>query len=204
MHAAVVQESLYHNTVMHLSMLRPTTPRAGSIGGFVGGFYTFVPGTAPRAQGICNQRIPRLCLRVRMRIRHVLFHRKSVRSEKMDVEVEKTVLVRLQTSSGSRNRPVTFRGGKKELACATKEKFSDVLLKDSELYFQMRDTSWGIDEFLDIQDQEIPQRAVLNAVETKKVSIRIKELPGYLYSSLYDTVLPLYCMFYINKYTARI
>ena len=140
---------------------------------------------------------------MRMRVRHVLFH---VRSDKMDVEVEKTVLVRLQTSSGSRNRPVTFRGGKKELACVTKEKFSDVLLKDSELYFQMRDTSWGIDEFLDIQDQEIPQRAVLNAVEIKKVSIqfRIKELPGYLYSSLYDTVLPsLYCMFYI-KYTARI
>ena len=87
-----------------------------------------------------------------------------------DVDEEKTVLVRLQTSSGSRNRPVTFRGGKKELSFATKQKFSDVLLKESDLYFQMRDTSWGVD--IDIQDQDpIPQRAVLNAVEIKTVSI---------------------------------
>ena len=91
-----------------------------------------------------------------------------VRSCKMDVEIEKTVLVRLQTSSGSRNRAITFRGGKKELLSATKVKFSDVIFKDSELYLQIKDDSWGDDVFVDLEDQEIPPKAVLIAVEIKK------------------------------------
>ena len=92
------------------------------------------------------------------------------------MDVEKTVLVRLQTLSGSRNRAVTFRGGKKELLCATKEKFSDVLFQESELYLQIKDDSWGDDVFLDLEDQEIPEKAVLIAAEIKKVNIGMKKL----------------------------
>ena len=103
---------------------------------------------------------------VRMRTYHVLVPRKI----KMDV-VEKTVLVRLQTVSGSRNRAVTFRGGKNELLCATKAKFSDVLFQDSELFLQIKDDSWGDDVFIDLEDQDIPPKAVLIAAEIKKVRL---------------------------------
>ena len=87
--------------------------------------------------------------------------------------MEKTVLLQLQTSSGSRNRPVSFIGGKKELLSATKAKFSDVLSKDGELFLQIRDESWGEDVFVDLMDEDIPERAMVKAVEIKKVSCRV-------------------------------
>ena len=42
------QMLLAMGTIMHLSMLSPTTPRAGNIGGYIGGFCTFVPKKSPR------------------------------------------------------------------------------------------------------------------------------------------------------------
>ena len=79
--------------------------------------------------------------------------------------MEKTVLVQLQTASGSRNRPVSFNGGKKELLSATKAKFADVLFTDGELFLQIRDESWGEGTFVDLEDQDFPARSVLKAVE---------------------------------------
>ena len=79
------------------------------------------------------------------------------------------VLVRLQTLSGSRNRTVTFCGGKKELLFSTKAKFSDVHGQDNELYFQIKDDSWGDDVFLDLDDQEIPPKSSLKCSRNTKV-----------------------------------
>ena len=89
----------------------------------------------------CSTRAQLLGSRVRMRTFHVLIY-----TCKRDAE--KTVLVLLQTLSGSRNRAVTFYGGKKELLFATKAEFSDALGQDSELYFHIKDDSWGDDVFL--------------------------------------------------------
>lgn len=82
---------------------------------------------------------------------------------------EKTVLVKLETLSqhGTRNRPVTFSGGKEELLCATKDKFGDILSKDGDIYLQILDQSWGDEVFVDLQNQDIPSRSILKAVETK-------------------------------------
>ncbi len=86
---------------------------------------------------------------------------------------EKTVLVKLESLSqqGTRNRPVSFSGGKEELLCATKEKFSDILSKDGDIYLQMLDDSWSDGVFVDLQDQDISSRSVLKAVETKVLVI---------------------------------
>ena len=165
---------------MHLSMSSPYTPRAGCVGGLVRGFCVFVSRFSPRGEGICNQHAPLLGLSVRMRTYHVLV------SSICKMDAEKTVLVRLQTSSGSRNRAVTFRGGKEELLCATKTKFGDVLGQDSELYLQIKDDNWGDDVFLDLEDQEIPQKAVLIAAEIKKVNNGMKELPKLAAHCMHD------------------
>ena len=61
----------------------------------------------------------------------------------MDAELEKTVLVPLQTEFGNRNRAAKFCGGKKELLCATKAKFSDVLSQDSDFLLQISDDQLG-------------------------------------------------------------
>lgn len=82
-------------------------------------------------------------------------------------EGEKTVLVKLETVSGCRNRPIAFKGGKKELILATEEKFKDVLVMDGELYMQILDESWGDGVFVDLLDQNISDRSVLKAVEIK-------------------------------------
>lgn len=80
---------------------------------------------------------------------------------------EKRVLVKLETPTGDRNRPVTFSGGKNELLCATKKEFSDILATDSDIYFQILDESWGQGIYVDLLNQEVPPRSVIKAVEMK-------------------------------------
>ena len=81
----------------------------------------------------------------------------------------KTVLVKLQTSFGERNRPVSFDGDASELVYAVKEKFNDILSSNSDVYLQILDRSWGDEIFVDLLDQDIPERSIIKAVE-KKVS----------------------------------
>ena len=78
---------------------------------------------------------------------------------------EKTVLVKLETAAGDRNRPTSYSGGKDELLSATKDTFSDILTIDSEIYLQILDESWGQGIFVD--DQEVQTRSVIKAVEIK-------------------------------------
>ena len=83
----------------------------------------------------------------------------------------RTVLVKLQTLSGLRNRPVTLNNGdKNELLKATKSKFDDILTSDNEIYFQILDESWGDGVYVDLLDQEILPRSILRAVEKVKLS----------------------------------
>ena len=83
-------------------------------------------------------------------------------------EGEKTmVLVRLETPSGERNRPVSFFGGKRELQAATLATFSDLLSGDANLYFQVQDQSWGDGVFVDLQEQAISPRSIVRAVDMK-------------------------------------
>ncbi len=90
-----------------------------------------------------------------------------IKSKKMEEELEKTVLVQLQTITGNRNRPITFTGGSQELVTATKERFKDVLKNGlgSDVYLQILDKSWGEEMFVDIVDQDIPARSTIRAVE---------------------------------------
>lgn len=79
--------------------------------------------------------------------------------------MEKTVLVQL----GVRNRPVTFRGGYEDLLAAAKLVFEDIL-NGRDIYLQMLDKSWG--EYVDMtsDQQDIPTRAKIRAIE--KVSYK--------------------------------
>ncbi len=79
------------------------------------------------------------------------------------------VLVKVETASGMRNRPVTFLGEREELVIATKEKFNDILSEDGDVYIQILDQTWGDDVYVDLQDQDIPARSILKAVEKKVV-----------------------------------
>ncbi len=76
----------------------------------------------------------------------------------------KTVLVKLKTDCGLRNRPVSFCGGKDELLDATKVRFDD-LLDGNDIYLQILDESWGDGVFVDLLDQDIPPRSIILAVE---------------------------------------
>lgn len=78
----------------------------------------------------------------------------------MEDLAEKTVLIKLQTlsQSGTRNRLVTFSGGKQDLFCATKNIFGDILSKNGEIFLQILDESWGDGVFVDLQEKEIPSR----------------------------------------------
>ena len=46
------------------------------------------------------------------------------------------------------------------------ESFKDVLHSESDIFLQVRDESWGENIFVELIDQEIPDRSVINAVET--------------------------------------
>ena len=97
---------------------------------------------------------------------------------------EKTVLVKLQTSTGYRNRPVTFVGDKGKLIQATKVVFKDLLSNSAEsdhddIYLQILDESWGDGIFVDLLDQDIPSRSVLLAVEVSKKCVPVYSIHLY-------------------------
>ena len=46
------------------------------------------------------------------------------------------------------------------------ESFKDVLHSESDIFLQVRDESWGENIFVELIDQEIPDRSVINVVET--------------------------------------
>lgn len=96
---------------------------------------------------------------------------------------EKTVLVKIQTPTGYRNRPVRFTGGKEELLRATMVAFCDILTSNepNNVYLQILDETWGNGVFVDLLDQDIPPRSVLLAVEkvsfiNNDVRYRVKTL----------------------------
>ncbi len=83
-------------------------------------------------------------------------------------EGEKTmILVRPETPSGERNRPVSFFGEKRELQAATLATLSDLLSGEANLYFQVQDQSWGDGVFVDLQEQAISPRSIVRAVDMK-------------------------------------
>ncbi len=86
-------------------------------------------------------------------------------------EVGKTVLV----SVGERSRPVSYAGGLSELCNATKAAFKDILgsrTDPSALFFQLCDDQWG-GLFVDVLDEtDVPDRAVLKAVETRSEPVK--------------------------------
>ncbi len=78
-------------------------------------------------------------------------------------EGEKTmILVRPETPSGERNRPVSFFGEKRELQAATLATFSDVLVeKEANLYFRWQDQTGGMGVCVDYRRQAISFRLLL-------------------------------------------
>ena len=77
----------------------------------------------------------------------------------------KRVLVRV----GDNSREVTISSDEDEaLKHATRNVFVDILPKDAEFYFQVKDPDWG-GEYVDLQPaQSIPDRSVLKVVKLQK------------------------------------
>ena len=135
--------------LMRLFMFSPTTPCTGSTRALIVDFFTSYYRFAPRGWGILTLLSLRVCV-----------FGASMAESMM-------VLVKVETASGMRNRPVTFLGGREELLIATKEKFNDILSEDGDVYLQILDQTWGDDVYVDLQDQDIPARSILKAVEKK-------------------------------------
>ena len=81
-------------------------------------------------------------------------------------DVQKTALVSLDTVNGIRRRVVSFVGDKNGLLSAVLESFKDVLHSESNIFLQICDESWGENIFVELIDQEISDRSVINVVET--------------------------------------
>ena len=113
----------------------------GQHAGIDRGFFYFYMLVRPEGWGISTL----LALRVYGRSKH----------DRNDDEVK------VETASGMRNRPVTFRGGRKELNIATKEMFNDILSTDGDIYLQILDQIWGDHVYVDLQDQDIPARSMI-------------------------------------------
>ena len=86
------------------------------------------------------------------------------------MEAEKGVLVTL----GRRNRIVRFSttpsspSDKAALTAAVKAAFSDVLSEEQEFFLQMKSEDWG-GAFVELlQDQIVPDKAVIEAIPVKK------------------------------------
>ena len=70
----------------------------------------------------------------------------------------KTVLVCV----GERRRPVQFSGFNQQLCTAVRKAFSDVITPTDEVFLQVKDETWG-GMFIDLVDQDVPDRSVLKA-----------------------------------------
>ena len=51
------------------------------------------------------------------------------------------------------------------LVPAIKSCFSDILASDAELILQISDDSWGADVFVDLIEQNVPDRAVIKVLQ---------------------------------------
>ncbi len=91
----------------------------------------------------------------------------------MSDESKHRVLVCVETLLGPRNREVFFSGGKKELLSAMRERFRDVLDADAGILVQIQDESWCKGFFVDLLDQEIPDKAIIKALQTAKESFQV-------------------------------
>lgn len=94
--------------------------------------------------------------------------RDKMAEQSEDINRDLCVLVRLETPNGSRNRAVQFSGKKEALVPAIKSCFSDILASDAELILQIRDDSWGADVFVDLIEQNVPDRAVIKVLQKQK------------------------------------
>ena len=94
--------------------------------------------------------------------------RDKMAEQSEDINRDLCVLVCLETSNGSRNRAVKFSGKKEALVPAIKSCFSDILASDAELILQIRDDSWGADVFVDLIEQNVPDRAVIKVLQKQK------------------------------------
>ena len=91
-------------------------------------------------------------------------------SDMAELETEKCGLVDLETPSGVGNCTVHFTGQEQELLLAVRESFADLLSRstDAELILHIRDDSWGVDVFVDLLQQNVPDRAVLKVLPAQK------------------------------------
>ena len=75
------------------------------------------------------------------------------------------VLVEFKISGGVSNHPVKSSGSREALVSAIRERFADLLPSPSvdapDLVTAISDDSWGADVFVDLLDQDTPNRAVL-------------------------------------------
>lgn len=70
----------------------------------------------------------------------------------------KTVLVCV----GERRRPVQFSGSNQQLCTAVRKAFTDVITPTDGVFLQIKDETWG-GMFIDLVDQDVPDRSVLKA-----------------------------------------
>ena len=61
-----------------------------------------------------------------------------------------------------RRRPVQFSGSNQQLCTAVRNAFSDVIAPTDEVFLQIKDETWG-GMFIDLVDQDVPDRSVLKA-----------------------------------------
>ena len=73
----------------------------------------------------------------------------------------KTVLVCVGERQ-ERRRPVQFSGSNQQLCTAVRKAFSDVITPTDEVFLQIKDETWG-GMFIDLVDQDVPDRSVLKA-----------------------------------------
>ena len=71
-------------------------------------------------------------------------------------------MVRFQTQVASRNREVTFLGGKEELIAEIKTVFVE---EDNSLILQIFDQTWQNEMFVDLISQPILDRSVIQVIQ---------------------------------------
>lgn len=94
--------------------------------------------------------------------------RDKMAEQSEDINRDLCVLVRLETPNSSRNRAVKFSGKKEALVPAINSCFSDILASDADLILQIRDDSWGADVFVDLIEQNVPDRAVIKLLQKQE------------------------------------
>lgn len=121
----------------------------------------------------------------------------------------KTVLVNV----GENRRIVSFFStpsctDAEALTKATKETFGDILKSDQEFFIQVKNEEWG-GVFLDVLDQEIIDKAVVNVVlkplqEVSHCVLNIQEISGVIsVGSLFNTGHGIYAPSQHSRWTSQ-